>query len=77
MASNDTKNLDFANFDPVLRSLGGHINWFTSEYNTKSLLNIKKDFLDSPNIKVKKIYLPLTDLIRLTFKIIILPFKIS
>jgi len=53
MSSIDTQKLELANFDPVLRSLGGHMNWFLSEYNTQSLLNLKKHYLDSPNINVK------------------------
>jgi hypothetical protein len=53
MAGEETQKLEFSNFEPVLRSLGGHLNWFLHEYNTLSLLNLKKHYLDSPEIKVK------------------------
>lgn len=53
MSGEETQKLEFANFEPVLRSLGGNINWFLHEYNTDTLLNLRKHYLDSPEIKVK------------------------
>jgi len=52
MASGETQKLEISNFEPVLRSLGGHMNWFLPEYSTRFLLNFKNQYLDSPQIKV-------------------------
>lgn len=52
MAGEETQKLEYANFEPVLRSLGGHTNWFLHEYNTQTLLNLRKHYLDSAEIKV-------------------------
>ena len=54
LANDDTKVIELSNLEPVLRSLGGHLNWFVQEYSTQSLKNLKKHYLDSPEVKVIK-----------------------
>ena len=52
LGSEGNRTIDFQNFEPVIRSLGGHMNWFVKEYNTSSLLQYKNSHLESAEIKV-------------------------
>jgi hypothetical protein len=53
LSSQGNRTVDFQNFEPIIRNLGGHMNWFVKEYSTANLIHFKNSNLDSPNIKVK------------------------
>jgi hypothetical protein len=57
LSSQGNRTVDFHNFEPIIRNLGGHMNWFTKEYSTASLVQFKNSNLDSANIKVNNIYI--------------------
>ena len=52
LSSEGNRTSDFQNFEPIIRNLGGHMNWFLKEYSTANLIQVKNSNLESAEIKV-------------------------
>lgn len=53
LTSEQNLRKDIQNFEPIIRNLGVHMNWFLKEFSTANLIQFKNSNLESSEVKVK------------------------